>query len=77
MKLSPKTAPLSQGSPCVCSFLNDDLSGSTLKVLADSGVKLIALRSAGFNHVDLHESARIGLTWFRFLNTHGTPSHSF
>ena len=48
----------------VCVFVNDELDASVLKQLADQGTKLIALRCAGFNNVDL--AARdLGLTVVR------------
>jgi D-lactate dehydrogenase len=52
-RLSEKTAPLAAGFEVVCSFVNDRLNEEVLQQLADNGTKLIALRSAGYNHVDL------------------------
>ncbi len=52
-RLGPDTARLARGLDAVCPFVSDDLSAKTLQVLAESGVKLIALRCAGFNNVDL------------------------
>lgn len=52
-RLSKETAVLAQGFSVVCSFVNDKLDQESLHSLKKSGVKLIALRSAGFNHVDL------------------------
>lgn len=60
-KLTPMTASLAVGFPCVCPFVNDKLSAETLTQLSQGGTKLIALRSAGFNHVDMIEAARTGL----------------
>ncbi len=64
-KLSPVTAALAAGFPCVCPFVNDDLSRATLEKLAAGGTTLIALRSAGFNHVDLKAAADLGMTVVR------------
>jgi D-lactate dehydrogenase len=61
-RLTPATAPLAAGFPAVCAFVNDQLNDAVLDVLAKGGTRLIALRSAGFNHVDLHAAARLGLT---------------
>jgi D-lactate dehydrogenase len=61
-RLTPATVPLAAGSPAVCAFVNDDLGAETLAGLAASGVRLVALRSAGFNHVDLATAARLGMT---------------
>jgi D-lactate dehydrogenase len=52
-RLTPKTAPLGRGYPAICAFVNDVVSQEVIQTLADGGLKLIALRSAGFNHVDL------------------------
>ncbi len=60
-KLTPLTASLADGFDCVCPFVNDKLTGETLAQLKKGGTKLIALRSAGFNHVDMKEAARLGL----------------
>lgn len=58
--LSERTAPLAKGFPCVCAFVNDDLSQPVLEQLASGGTKLLALRSAGFNHVDLPAAKELG-----------------
>ena len=63
--LSPKTASLAKDFPAICAFANDNLGGETLRVLSEGGTKLIALRSAGFNHVDLNAAAELGLTVVR------------
>ncbi|RKH18818.1 2-hydroxyacid dehydrogenase [Corallococcus sp. CA047B] len=60
-RLTSQTAGLAAGFPAVCSFVNDRLDGPCLRALADGGTRLVALRSAGFNHVDLREAARLGL----------------
>lgn len=51
--LNPKTALLANGYDVVCVFVNDDLGPETIKALCETGVKLIALRCAGYNNVDL------------------------
>jgi D-lactate dehydrogenase len=61
-RLSPETAPLAAGCDAVCAFVNDDLGAEVLTALAGHGVRLIALRSAGFNHVDLATAGRLNLT---------------
>lgn len=61
VKLNETTACLAAGFPVVCSFVNDRLNANVLEALQASGVKLIALRSAGFNHVDLLAAQRLGL----------------
>ena len=56
--LAVETAVLASGHDVVCAFVNDDLSAPVIDRLADLGVRLLALRSAGFNHVDLDAAAR-------------------
>ncbi|WP_107668109.1 2-hydroxyacid dehydrogenase [Cyanothece sp. BG0011] len=60
-KLNDKTAPLAEGFPCVCMFVNDTANAATLKKLAEQGTKLIALRCAGYNMVDLEAAEEFGL----------------
>lgn len=56
-RLTEKTAALSKGSEIVCSFVNDKINKSCINVLSEIGIKMIALRSAGFNHVDIAAAA--------------------
>ncbi len=51
--LNSHTATLAQGFDGVCVFVNDDLAKETISKIADGGIKVIALRCAGFNNVDL------------------------
>jgi D-lactate dehydrogenase len=51
--LHNKTACLSQGSDVVCAFVNDTVDKDVIKVLKDCHIQLIAMRSAGYNNVDL------------------------
>lgn len=51
-KLNPKTAAFAAGSDAVCAFVNDDIGEDTLKVLSENGIRLVALRCAGYNNVD-------------------------
>ncbi|HQP09976.1 MAG TPA: 2-hydroxyacid dehydrogenase, partial [Candidatus Omnitrophota bacterium] len=51
--LNEKTARLSEGCQAVCAFVNDDIGRKTIGILKKYGVGLIALRSAGYNNVDL------------------------
>lgn len=60
-RLAVETAALAQGKEAVSIFVNDDASAPVLQKLKEAGVKYIALRSAGFNHVDLNEASRLGL----------------
>ena len=52
-KLNEDTAELSQGCEAVCVFVNDTVNAAVIDKLYRCGVKLIALRSAGYNNVDV------------------------
>ena len=51
-KLSPATVKLAQGMDAVCVFVNDEVNGEVLDALQGYGIRLVALRCAGFNNVD-------------------------
>ena len=53
LKLSEQTADLCKGFDVVCVFVNDDVSKKVVDKLYENGVRLIALRCAGYNNVDL------------------------
>lgn len=61
-KLDEQTAILAAGFPAISCFVTDNLSAPVLTLLAQNGTRLIALRSAGFNHVDLPAAKKLGLT---------------
>ena len=52
-KLNNETAPLADGYDAVCIFVNDRADKETLDILKECGVKLIVLRCAGYNNVDI------------------------
>lgn len=52
-QLNEQTVNLAKGSDAVCAFVNDKLNASVIKVLAETGIKIIAQRCAGFNNVDI------------------------
>jgi D-lactate dehydrogenase len=60
-RLTKETAATAQGAQAVCVFVNDQLDRSCLEALAAQGVKLVALRCTGFNHVDLAAAKALGL----------------
>ena len=64
-RLDPSSAPLAQGYPAVCLFVNDRLDAATLKRLAAGGLKIVALRCAGFNNVDLAAADAAGVAVVR------------
>ena len=61
-RLNERSAALAAGAEAVCGFVNDDLSAGPLRVLAAGGVKLIVLRCAGFNQVDLKVATALGIS---------------
>lgn len=63
--LNYDTAILASECPAVCVFVNDQLDEKTLRVLAEQGTRLIALRSAGYNNVDLQAANELGMTLVR------------
>ena len=63
--LTSDTARLASECPAVCVFVNDQLDEKTLKTLSNQGTNLIALRSAGFNNVDLKAAHELGMTIVR------------
>lgn len=52
-RLTERTAKLAEGYDVVCAFVNDELNENTVNTLYNAGVKLIAMRCAGFNNVDI------------------------
>lgn len=60
-RLNEKTAQMAKGSDVVCAFVNDNLSRPVLEKLAGYGVKIIAMRCAGFDKVDLEAAKELGL----------------
>ena len=63
--LNIDNVPLAQGADAVCIFVNDSADAPTVGELARMGVRLIALRCAGFNNVDLKAAAEHGITVVR------------
>ncbi|MFT3930352.1 MAG: 2-hydroxyacid dehydrogenase [Spongiibacteraceae bacterium] len=63
--LTPTTAALAQGYDAVCTFVNDSIDKAVIAALTAVGVRVIALRCAGFNQVDLAATAAAGITVVR------------
>lgn len=61
-KLNSDTVTLIREETAVCAFVNDTLDRSVLTRLAERGVRLIALRCAGINNVDINAANELGLT---------------
>jgi D-lactate dehydrogenase len=64
-RLDKDTTALADGKPVVSIFVNDVASRAVLEDLAAGGTRLLALRSAGFNHVDLAAAGELGITVVR------------
>lgn len=77
-RLDAATAALARGSRAVCAFVNDKLDAPTIEALAAEGVELIALRSAGFNHVDLKACAthKIAIARVPAYSPHAVAEHA-
>jgi D-lactate dehydrogenase len=77
-RLTAETASLAAGFPVVCSFVNDRIDRAALTMLASGGTTLVALRSAGYNHVDLRAAAEIGVTVVRVpaYSPHAVAEHA-
>jgi D-lactate dehydrogenase len=58
-RLNPHTALLQDAFPAICIFVNDQCDAEVLERLAVQGCKLIALRAAGFNNVDLKRAGEL------------------
>lgn len=79
VSLSAATAPLAQSADVVCLFANDCADGDAIRQFAELGVRLIALRSAGFNNVDLAAARDRGILVCRVpaYSPHAVAEHSF
>jgi D-lactate dehydrogenase len=64
-RLTAETARLAEGFPAVCVFVNDQLDRAALERLAAGGTRLVALRCAGFNNVDLQAADELGIAVVR------------
>lgn len=64
-RLSEETIDLTQGCEVVCCFVTDDLNRAVLQKLKERGVHLVALRSAGYDHVDVQTAHFLGLSVVR------------
>lgn len=76
--LNEKTVSLAAGFDVVCCFVNDTLSEPVLEQLKEEGVKLVALRCAGYNNVDLAAAKRLELPVCRVpeYSPHAVAEHA-
>jgi D-lactate dehydrogenase len=76
--LDRTTVALADGYEAVCVFVNDTLDAEVLERLAERGARLVALRCAGFNNVDLKAAQRHGITVVRVpaYSPHAVAEHT-
>ncbi len=77
-RLTLATVALAQGFPAVCVFVNDVLDAPTLGALAAGGTRVVALRCAGFNNVDLAAAQANGMVVVRVpaYSPHAVAEHT-
>ncbi len=77
-RLTAETVSLASGFDAVCAFVNDRLDAPVLESLSGMGTRIIALRCAGFNQVDLPTAARLGLSVVRVpaYSPHSVAEHT-
>lgn len=77
-RLSAETAAAAKGAQAVCVFVNDLVNRACLETLASLGVRLIALRCAGYNNVDLAAAKSLGLAVVRVpaYSPHAVAEHT-
>jgi len=55
VRLTEETANLTKGYDVVCGFANDNINKETIDIMVENGIKLLAMRCAGFNNVSLKD----------------------
>jgi D-lactate dehydrogenase len=77
-RLTSDTVQLAQGFEGVCVFVNDQVDGEVVHALADGGTRILLLRSAGFNHVDLEAAHEGGIAVARVpaYSPHAVAEHA-
>jgi len=77
-RLCAETAPAAAGAQAVCLFVNDQADRGCLKILASLGVKLLAVRGAGCNNVDVPAARELGLAVVRVpaYSPHAVAEHA-
>ncbi|QDU70692.1 2-hydroxyacid dehydrogenase [Mucisphaera calidilacus] len=61
IQLTPNTVRVAEGSEAVCVFVNDDVGRETLRLMSDMGIRAVATRSAGRNHIDAEAADELGI----------------
>jgi D-lactate dehydrogenase len=77
-RLDLNTVAAAAGHEAICAFVNDRLDREVLRALAQLGVRLVLLRSAGYNHVDLGVAKQIGMVVARVpeYSPHAIAEHA-
>ncbi len=76
-KLTADTAGLASGFDCVIAFVNDTVDAEVIDLLERGGVKLVALRCAGFNNVDLkYADGKITVVRVPAYSPHAVAEHA-
>lgn len=76
-KLNEDTVSLANGYDAVCVFVNDDVNSAVIDMLVKYGVKLIALRCAGYNNVDLKQAkGKIGVVRVPAYSPYAVAEHT-
>jgi D-lactate dehydrogenase len=75
--LREETAQLAADCDCICAFVNDNLNANTLGLLAKGKTRLIAMRCAGFNNVDIEAAKSLGISVVRVpaYSPHAVSEH--
>ncbi|TZF82154.1 2-hydroxyacid dehydrogenase [Pedobacter sp. BS3] len=76
--LDATTAVLANGYDAVCTFVNDAIDEAVLHALKKAGIKVIALRCAGFNQVNLDEAKKLNIAVVRVpaYSPHAIAEHA-
>lgn len=76
-KLNETTAELARGYDVVCAFVNDTINAEVIDILSASGVKVLALRCAGYNNVDLsHAKGRLQVVRVPAYSPYAVAEHA-
>ncbi len=76
-KLNSRTAKLSEGSDAVCAFVNDEVNAPAVDALNKLGVRLIAMRCAGYNNVDIrYANGKIPVVRVPAYSPHAVAEHA-
>ena len=77
-QLNERTVNLANNCNAICAFVNDQLNAAVIKTLANSGIKIIAQRCAGFNNVDLAAAKENKITVVRVpaYSPHAVAEHA-